>query len=101
LYVESVGVVPEYQGKSIGTCLVAAANACIAGSGRVGLLATESPEFYERLRWKRWHGRSFSFDSQGNLAEAKPRGVILALAGHHQLDRFADISIEWRTGDVW
>ena len=57
-YVEAVATAPASQGSGIGSAVMTAAGAFIAGGFEFGLLATGAIHFYERLGWRAWAGPS-------------------------------------------
>jgi aminoglycoside 2'-N-acetyltransferase I len=57
-YVEAVATVPGRQGEGLGSAVMRAVTRFIDERYELGALDTATPEFYERLDWVRWPGRT-------------------------------------------
>jgi aminoglycoside 2'-N-acetyltransferase I len=102
-YVEAVATAPEHQGRGYGTRVMAAVNEHIREEYELGALGTGSPAFYERLGWLRWRGPTAVRTSDGVERTPDEDGGILVLptVRSPELDLDAEISCDWRPGDVW
>jgi aminoglycoside 2'-N-acetyltransferase I len=102
-YVEAVATAPEHQGRGYGTRVMAAVNEHIREEYELGALGTGSPAFYERLGWLRWRGPTAVRTSDGIERTPHEDGGILVLPTVRslELDLDAEISCDWRPGDVW
>jgi len=102
-YVEAVATDPARQGQGFGTKLMGAVNGYIREAFELGALGTGSHHFYERLGWQTWRGPSFVRTASGIRRTPDEDGYILALLTGRgpALDLDAEISCEWRPGDVW
>lgn len=103
-YVEAVAVEPAIQRRAIGTELMRDVGAILAEGFELGCLGTGSPEFYERLGWRRWQGPTAVRTAEGERRTPDEDGGIMVLETPHTpvgLDLSGTISCEWRPGDVW
>lgn len=57
-YVEAVATLPEQQGRGLASAVMRAVAAFLDERYELGALDTGTPEFYERLGWVRWPGRT-------------------------------------------
>jgi len=80
-----------------------AVDAYIRETFELGTLGTGHHHFYERLGWETWRGPSFVRTASGIRRTPDEDGYILALVTGRgpALNLDAEISCEWRPGDVW
>jgi aminoglycoside 2'-N-acetyltransferase I len=102
-YVEAVATDPARQGRGLGTRLMTDVGASIGERFELGALGTGSHHFYERLGWRTWRGPSFVRTATGLERTPDEDGYILVLTtpSTPPIDLGAQISCEWRPGDVW
>jgi aminoglycoside 2'-N-acetyltransferase I len=102
-YVEAVATDPARQARGFGTKLMEAVDAYIRETFELGTLGTGHHHFYERLGWETWRGPSFVRTASGIRRTPDEDGYILALVTGRgpALNLDAEISCEWRPGDVW
>lgn len=102
-YVEAVATAPGHQGRGHGTAVMEVVGKLIRDGYELGVLGTGSHHFYERLGWSTWAGPSFVRTPDGDRATPDEDGSILVLRTPltPPLDPRAQISCEWRSGDVW
>jgi aminoglycoside 2'-N-acetyltransferase I len=102
-YVEAVATLPTHQRRGYGSAVMRAVNDYIDAHFELGALGTSSHAFYHRLGWQTWQGRSFVRTADDEQATPDEDGYILVLrtSGTPPLDATAQISCEWRPGDVW
>lgn len=102
-YVEAVATAVDRQRAGIGTAVMRAVAAHLAGF-ELGALGTSEHAFYERLGWVTWRGPSSVRTADGERPTADEDGYIMVLRTPltpPHLDPDAPISCEWRPGDVW
>ncbi len=102
-YVEAVATDPTLQGRGFGTQVMGAAGAHIADAYEIGALGTGEFGFYERLGWRRWRGPTSVRTENGRERTPDEDGYVMVLAtpASRALDWDAELSCEWRPGDVW
>ena len=102
-YVEAVATAPGWQGRGLGTRVMTDVNELVRAGFELGVLGTGEHHFYERLGWGIWRGRSFVRTDEGTVPTPDDDGYIMVLETPTSppLDMTADISCDWRPGDVW
>jgi len=102
-YVEAVATAPERQGAGLGSLLMGDVNAYIREGFELGALGTGRHHFYEQQGWRTWIGPSAVRTTDGLRPTPEEDGYIMVLATPTSppLDLAAEISCEWRPGDVW
>jgi aminoglycoside 2'-N-acetyltransferase I len=102
-YVEAVATASDRQGVGFGSRLMADVNAYVRDRFELGALGTGRRTFYERLGWITWQGRTSVRTPNGVRRTPDEDGYILVLTTPTSptLDVTAEISCEWRAGDVW
>lgn len=87
-YVEAVATLPGRQRQGLGSAVMRAVASFIDERYELGALNTATPEFYERLGWVRWPGRT---------GVRRPEGVRLTPEEHGKvLVRFSETSLDLR-----
>ncbi len=103
-YVEAVAIDPDVQRRGLGTRLMRDVTAFVRDRFDLGALGTGSHNFYERLGWRTWRGRSAVRMPDG-IRRATPDedGSILVLETPSSpvIDLAGPIACDWRPGDVW
>jgi aminoglycoside 2'-N-acetyltransferase I len=66
-YVEDVATRADVRGRGLATALMRAARPLIEDGAALGLLATGSLGFYERLGWVRWRGPTAVVEADGSV----------------------------------
>ena len=99
-YVEYVCAEPRRQG--YGTIAMRGIEEEIRRRGfAVAGLATGSPEFYERLGWRRWRGPR-AYRAASGAVVPTPDEIVMVLDLGAGLDLDAAIECDWRAiGDIW
>ncbi len=81
-YVEAVATLPGRQGQGLGSAVMDAVAAFVDDQYELGALDTATPEFYERLGWVRWPGRTGVRRPEGiRLTPEEDGKVLLRLPG--------------------
>ncbi|MFE1173151.1 GNAT family N-acetyltransferase [Streptomyces sp. NPDC058773] len=103
-YVEGVGVRADRRGRGHGAALMDALERVVHSGYDLGALgaADEAATFYAARGWQRWRGRSWALTPDGIQRTADEDGCIYVLpAAATPLDLDADLTCDWRDGDVW
>jgi GNAT superfamily N-acetyltransferase len=101
-YVEAVATQPEFQGKGLATAIMRVVGGFIDDRFQIGALSGD-PEFYGRLGWKPWKGKTWYRRGEEVIRTAEEDGGILVVLTRTSppLDLEEDIRADWRDGDVW
>jgi len=102
-YVEAVATAPAHQRRGHGSAVMVAVSEYISRGFELGALGTSSHAFYEQLGWRTWRGPSSVRTGDGTRPTPDEDGYILVLRtpSSPPFDLWADISCDWRPGDVW
>jgi aminoglycoside 2'-N-acetyltransferase I len=102
-YVEAVATMPERQGLGLGSLVMTDVGVHIRERFELGALGTGRHAFYERLGWRTWAGPSAVRTDRGTRRTPHEDGFILVLLTPTtpELDFGAQLSCDWRPGDVW
>jgi aminoglycoside 2'-N-acetyltransferase I len=76
-YVEAVATLPERQGQGLGSAVMRAVAGFLDERYELGALDTATPEFYERLGWARWPGRTGVRGPNGVRLTPREDGKVL------------------------
>jgi len=102
-YVEAVACCQAARHRGYASRAMEAVNAVIGERHDLGALSTGVWGLYEQLGWERWQGATFvAIDDGRRRTEDDDDGVmVLRTARTADLDLTADLTCEWRAGDVW
>jgi aminoglycoside 2'-N-acetyltransferase I len=102
-YVEGVGVRAERQGRGVGGALMTAIENVIRGAYDIGALGAtdEAQPMYLKHGWQRWEGRLSALTPSGVVRTAEEEGAVFVLPVAVELDLTAELTCDWRDGDVW
>ncbi|MFY9587714.1 MAG: GNAT family N-acetyltransferase [Actinomycetota bacterium] len=102
-YVEAVATRPDRQRRGLGTRVMDAASEFIRREFELGALGTGEFGFYAPFGWERWRGPTAVRTDSGVVPTPEEDGYIMILrtAETTDLDQTAQITCEWRLGDVW
>lgn len=102
-YVEGVGVRADRRGRGVGAALMEPLEQVIRRAYDLGALGTteKGRGFYEARGWQRWRGPSSALAPRGIERTPDDDGGIYVLAVSLELDLAAEITADWRDGDIW
>jgi aminoglycoside 2'-N-acetyltransferase I len=102
-YVEGVGVRADRRGRGHGGALMAEVERIIRGGYELGVLGAtdDGARMYLARGWQRWRGPSFALTPTGIQRTADEDGNIYVLQTSAPLDLDADLTCDWRDGEVW
>ena len=102
-YVEAVATDPDRQGQGLGTAVMRDVTAAIRDDFELGALGTDKYHFYQRLGWLTWEGPTSVRTAQGTRRTPDEDGFVLVLPtpASPPLDLGAELSCDWRPGNVW
>ncbi|MBO1330799.1 GNAT family N-acetyltransferase [Streptomyces sp. VRA16 Mangrove soil] len=102
VYGESMATLPALRHRGLGSVVVSMATAEIRLHHTIGVFAAGKYEFYERLGWRKWRGPTYVETAQGPRPAAPARGAVMfRLPQHSTIDPDADLTTDWRDGDIW
>jgi len=100
-YVEAVATHPNYRCRGFASAIMRKLVEEIQDFDIAGL-APFSVDYYAKLGWKLWRGAMFERKDDVLIAsDLSERVMIYRLPKTPLLDLDAEISIEWRVGEVW
>ncbi|HEX9537850.1 MAG TPA: GNAT family N-acetyltransferase [Streptosporangiaceae bacterium] len=102
-YVEGVGVREDRRGRGHGATMMDALERVIRGAYDLGALGAtdEAAGFYASRGWKLWQGPTSALTPTGIERTEDADGAVFVFAMTVPLDVSAELTCDWRDGDVW
>ncbi|HEV7191861.1 MAG TPA: GNAT family N-acetyltransferase [Jatrophihabitantaceae bacterium] len=102
-YVEAVGVRSAYRRAGVGSALMEPLERIIRSAFDLGALGAtdDAMPFYGARGWQAWRGPASALTPAGIVATPDEQGAIYVLASGVALDVDAELTCDWRDGDVW
>lgn len=102
-YVEAVATHPDLHGKGLGSQVVDAITDIIRDRDELGVLSTGAQQFYERLGWERWRGRSTVLEDGEPRRTSDDDASLMVLRTRHSetVELDGEIACTARSGDAW
>ncbi len=105
-YVEAVAVAPTHQRRGLGAMVMAQLAPVIARHYEIGALASSDDglALYRATGWSEWRGPLWVAGPDGRTRTPDDDGSVFVRAGTVDLpalDLDADLTCDWRSGDVW
>jgi aminoglycoside 2'-N-acetyltransferase I len=102
-YVEGVAVRPNRRRRGHGAALMEALERVVRGAYEVGALGAtdEGADLYIARGWKRWQGPTSVLTPTGIRRTEEEDGCVYVLPVGVPLDLSAELTCDWREGDVW
>jgi aminoglycoside 2'-N-acetyltransferase I len=102
-YVEGVGVRSDRRGRGVAAAIMAELERVIRAAYELGALASSegATGFYAARGWLRWPGPTSALTPSGIRRTADEDGGIFVLPAAARLEPTAEITCDWRGGDVW
>ncbi len=99
-YIEMVATDPDHSGQGYATALLQLVPEAVASFDLAALCPAET-RIYHRLGWQYWRGDLYIRTDSGVEKTPEARIMVLELPRTPPLDYDADLSAEWREGEVW
>ena len=102
-YVEAVAVRADRQRRGHGAVMMAALERILRGAYDLGALGStdEGAPFYRARGWQLWRGPSSALTPAGVRRTPADDGAIYVFELAVPLDLDAELTCDWRDGDVW
>jgi len=102
-YVEGVGVHAEHRRRGHAGALMGALEAIVRGAYDLGALgATDAAApLYAARGWELWCGPLSALTPAGVTRTPEEEGAVYVLPGATALDLDAELTCDWRDGDLW
>jgi aminoglycoside 2'-N-acetyltransferase I len=102
-YVEGVGVRADRRRRGHGGALMGALERVVRDAYDLGALGAtdEAADFYAARDWRLWRGPTSVLTPDGIARTEEDDGCIYVLPVAVRLDLAAELTCDWRDGDVW
>lgn len=102
-YLEGMGVRADRRRRGHGTAMMEALERVARGAYDLAALGAtdEGADFYAARGWKRWEGPTSALTPSGIERTAAEDGAVFVLPLGVPLDLSAELTCDWRDGDVW
>lgn len=102
-YVEGVGVRADRRGRGVGAAVMEPLEHVIRQAYDLGALGSTdmAAGFYAARGWQLWQGPSSALTPRGIERTPDDDGGVYVLPVSVELDLGAEITADWRDGDVW
>jgi aminoglycoside 2'-N-acetyltransferase I len=102
-YVEGVAVRADRRRRGHGAAMMEALERVIRAAYELGALGAtdEGAALYAARGWRRWRGRLSALTPAGIVRTPQEDGCIYVLPVAEPLDLSAELTCDWRDGDVW
>jgi aminoglycoside 2'-N-acetyltransferase I len=106
-YVEAVAVHENWREQGLGHAVMEAAEQVIRGAYQLGALSTSArgERLYRSRGWIQWQGATSAITPTGLVRTAPDDGTLFVLPAGLPVDialnATADLTCDWRDGDVW
>ncbi|OHV06531.1 GNAT family N-acetyltransferase [Mycobacterium talmoniae] len=102
-YVEAVAVREDWRGQGLATAVLDACEQVIRGAYQVGALSSSDigRRLYTSRGWLPWRGPTSVLAPTGTTRTPDDDGTVFVLPVQVELDPTAELTCDWRDGDVW
>jgi aminoglycoside 2'-N-acetyltransferase I len=102
-YIEAVAVREDARRQGLGSAVMDACEQVIRGAYQLGALATSTmaQPMYRARGWTPWRGPLSVLAPVGRLRTPDDDGSVFVLPVGPVLDTSAELTCDWRLGDVW
>jgi len=102
-YVEAVGVAAGARRRGHGTAVMAALEDVVRAAYDFGALSAtdDGAPLYRSRGWQRWQGPAQALTPAGVVRTPEEEGAVYVLPLGAPLDPAAELTCDWRDGDLW
>ena len=102
-YVEGVGVRADQRNRGHGSAIMTELERVVRNAYDLGALGAtdDAVDFYSGRGWQRWRGPSSALTPSGVRRTEDDDGGIYVLPVTIALDTSAELTCDWRDGDLW
>jgi aminoglycoside 2'-N-acetyltransferase I len=102
-YVEGVAVHEDWRGQGLAHAVMDAIEQVIRGAYEIGALSSSpiGEKLYRPRGWLHWRGHTSVLAPAGPTRTPDDDGSIFVLPVGIEVDVAADLTCDWRDGDVW
>jgi aminoglycoside 2'-N-acetyltransferase I len=102
-YIEAVAVREDWRGRGLATAVLDALEQVIRGAYEMGALSASETarHIYTSRGWKPWQGSTSVLAPAGVNHTPEGDNSLFVLPVAVQVDTTAEITCDWRDGDVW
>lgn len=102
-YVEAVAVREDWRGQGLATAVLDACEQVIRGAYQLGGISSAefSRRVYTSRGWLPWRGPTSVLAQAGKTRTPDADGTVFVLPVELELDTTAELTCDWRDGDVW
>jgi aminoglycoside 2'-N-acetyltransferase I len=102
-YLEGVAVREDWRGQGLGTAIMDALEQVLRGAYQIGALSSsdDAREMYIARGWLPWQGQTSTLQPAGRTRTPDDDRSLFVLPIGVELDTTAEITCDWRDGDVW
>jgi aminoglycoside 2'-N-acetyltransferase I len=102
-YLEAVAVREDWRGQGLGMAIMDAAEQVLRGAYQLGALCSSEAgrAMYVSRGWQPWQGPSSVLSPTGVTPTPDDDGSLFVMPVSVELDTTAELTCDWRPGDVW
>jgi aminoglycoside 2'-N-acetyltransferase I len=102
-YLEAVAVREDWRGQGLGMAIMDAAEQVLRGAYQLGALCSSEAgrAMYVSRGWQPWQGPSAVLSPTGVTPTPDDDGSLFVMPVSVELDTTAELTCDWRPGDVW
>ncbi len=102
-YLEAVAVREDWRGQGLGMAIMDAAEQVLRGGYQLGALCSSEAgrPMYVARGWQPWQGQSAVLSPTGVTPTPDDDGSLFVMPISVELDTTAELTCDWRPGDVW
>ena len=102
-YIEAVGVRADRRQQGHGAALMKALERVVRGAYELGALSATGAgaRLYTALGWEVWRGPTSALTPTGVVRTEEDDGSIYVLQVAEPMDLTAELTCDWRDGDLW